>query len=222
MRLSRDAMLALMALADGELEGEERARAEKLAAESEEARRVVEAMRSPALGAFLGDALEERSGAADGIADAVMARLTGADSPGETGGVVRLADARARRGPRLQIAVASGLAALAVAAAIALWFQSRDQIEQLGSPVASVGVPVMPAPSEVVEPLPTAQSATALAQEAKGPPGVEVDEIDSPSHDVHVFEIPVGEPASTAAAAAQVPKASSVVIMIEEEPGSTP
>jgi hypothetical protein len=214
-----------MALADGELEGEERERVERLAAESAEAQRVVEAMRSPALGVFLVGAFEGKAAAADGIADAVMARIghegAGAGAGAETGGVVRLADVRTRRGPRVQLLVASGLAALAVAAAIALWFQSRDVLQLGGSPVASVVAP-MPVPS--VEPikLPTAQSAAALAQEAKGPPGVEVDEIDSPSHDVHVFEIPVGEPSSTAAAAAHVPRASSVVIMIEEEPGSSP
>jgi hypothetical protein len=216
-------MLELMALADGELEGEERARAERLAAESAEARRVVEAMRSPALGAFLDGAFAPKTAAAGGIADAVMARIAsdGGGALAETGGVVRLADVRVRRGPRVQLLVASGLAALAVAAAIALWFQSRDVLSLSGSPVASVGAP-MPLPS--VEPikLPTAQSAAALAQEGKGLPGVEVDEIDSPSHDVHVFEIPVSEPSSTAAAAAHVPRASSVVIMIDEEPGTGP
>jgi hypothetical protein len=220
-------MLELMALADGELEGEERAGAEKLATESEEARQLVEAVQSPALGLFLADALEERASAADGIADAVMARLqagAGAGGGAEMGGVVSLADARARRvGPRVQIALASGLAALALAAAIALWFQSRDQISSLGSPVASVGVPVvLPSPSDQVRPPPTAQSAAGLAQEAPRLPGVEVDEIDSPSHDVHVYEIPVGEPTPSAAAAAHIQKASSVVIMIEEEAGSTP
>jgi hypothetical protein len=118
----------------------------------------------------------------------------------------------------VQLLVASGLAALAVAAAIALWFQSRDVLPLGGSPVASVGVPTSVPSIEPIR-LPTAQSAAALAQEGTHPPGVEVDEIDSPSHDVHVFEIPVGAPSS---AAAQVPRASSVVIMIEEEPGSSP
>ena len=46
-------MLELMALADGELEGEDRARVEALVAQSDEARQVVEAMRSPVLGTWL-------------------------------------------------------------------------------------------------------------------------------------------------------------------------
>jgi hypothetical protein len=211
MRLTREAMLELMALADGELDGDALRRAEKLVAENDEARRVVETMRAPALAGVLGDVLDGRSAAADGIADAVMAKLRGgADANADAGGaVVRLADARAKaasRSPRTAIAVASSLAALAIAAGIALYVQARNQADP-DLPVASVNVP-HGIPSQTAKPL---ASVTVLEQNQ----GVQVDEIDSPSHNVHVFEIPVS---SAAAAAAFPPNASSVVIMIEDEP----
>ena len=53
MSLSQETLFDLMALADGELEGDARERAEKLVSQSEEARRIVEGMRSPALGRLL-------------------------------------------------------------------------------------------------------------------------------------------------------------------------
>src|SRR5262249_26859489 len=152
MRLTRDAMIELMALADGELEGEARTRAEKLVAESDEARRILQSMRSPALGTFVADSVAARSPAADGIADAVMARLGGAagvgmgvglgvgDGAAHGGGtVVRLGDARvrARRGSRIQLAVGGALGVLALAAAVALWVQSRVGSDFV-APVASV------------------------------------------------------------------------------------
>jgi hypothetical protein len=203
MSLSRETMLELMALADGELEGEARERAEKLAAESEEARRVVEAIRGPALGVWLSAAMEERVHAADGIADLVMAQLDGAAGGGQ---VVRLSEARAaRRSPavtRGQLAVVGGV--LVLAATILLYVRS-DHDATYTSPVASVE-----APSAVQ----SAVSATAVAQAAHPTQGVEVDEIDSPTHDITVFEIPGGN--MTAAAGGGSP--SSVVIMIEDEP----
>src|SRR5258708_28102684 len=75
--LPHETVLELMSLADGELEGEAREHAEKLIAESDEARRVVEAMRGPHVGIWLKDAIDRRADAAgvDGIAETVMARL---------------------------------------------------------------------------------------------------------------------------------------------------
>jgi hypothetical protein len=72
-------------------------------------------------------------------------------------------------------------------------------------------------PSAEVQPDPSASAMAAdqvrphLQQGAKG---VEVDEIDSPTHDVTVFEIP----ANGMAAAASGGAPPSVVIMIEDEP----
>jgi hypothetical protein len=213
MTLSRETVLELMALADGELEGEARDRAERLAVESDEARRLVEGMRTPLLGAWLAEMLDERSAAADGIAGAVMAKIERAKADAGIEGVVRLSDARARRSSgvtRGQLAVLGG--GLALAATILLYVRADRDTTGVPGPVASVEVPVVP-PSAGVRATPSAS--TALAQQGAHPTqGVEVDEIDSPAHGVTVFEIPVGG----MAAAASGGNPSSVVIMIDDEP----
>jgi hypothetical protein len=213
MSLSHETMLELMALADGELEGEARDRAEKLAAESEEARGVVEAMRAPLLGAWLGETLREQAGAADGVADAVMAKIERARAEAGIAGVVRLSEVRARRSAsgvtRGQLAVLGGV--LVLAATILLYVRSDRQPGDGSSPVASVDVPTA-APS--AGPRPVLSAANAVAQGTPPAQGVEVDEIDSPAHGVTVFEIPAGG----IAAAASGGTPSSVVIMIEDEP----
>jgi len=221
MSLSREAMIDLMALADGELEGADLERVERLAAGSDEARRVLAAMRSPVLGAAVAHVSAQREPAADGIADAVMARIAAETSgAGTRGEVVPIGAAReaaaARRGAgrsRVQVLVAGGFAALAVAAAAAVWIQSSSApLAPMGA-AASAGAPTEVEPS--VTPA-TSQSAKALLPEGVFPPsGVEVDEIDSPQHDVHVFEISAGAPSAAAAAG----HASSVVIMIEDPAG---
>jgi hypothetical protein len=217
MSLSRETMLELMQLADGELHGGARERAERLVAESEEARRVVEAMRAPQLGAWLGEAVNGRSVAADGVADAVLARIAtqsaggvGSDGaapapPHEGGGVVRLAAAHRRRAPWVPLAT---VVALAAGVLLVLRSMRRDEAEPV--PVASV---TMPSPSlGTSTPL-----ASASAPLITGPSrSVEVEEIDSPSRGVSVFEIPLGN----AAAAAGPSAPSSVVIWIDDEPRS--
>ena len=215
MSLSRETMTELMALADGELEGDARARAEKLAAESDEARRVVEAMRSPALGMWLAEAMEERMTAADGIADAVMAKIDGARRDAGIEGVVRLSDARARRSgiTRGQVAVAVGF--LALAATVLLYMRNDRDGTDAVAPVASVAPPaVTPSVAPQPDPAASAMAADQVRPHLPQIKGVEVDEIDSPAHDVTVFEIP----ASGVAAAAGGGAPPSVVIMIEDEP----
>jgi hypothetical protein len=208
MSLPQETMLQLMAFADGELEGEDRARIEALVAQSGEARQVVEAMRSPVIGTWLGQEMDARGVAADGIADAVMDSLVEAEpAAGGGGGVVRLAErSRGRKGARVQVVAGVVVVTLALAAGVTLYVSSMDQgTERAKAPVASVETPSVdiqapPAP------------ATAVAQ---GPSqGVEVDEVDSPSRGFAVFEIPVG----TGAAKAAGP--SSVVIMIDDDPGA--
>jgi hypothetical protein len=208
MSLPQETMLQLMAFADGELEGEDRARIEALVAQSGEARQVVEAMRSPVIGTWLGQEMDARGAAADGIADAVMDSLVKAEpAGGGGGGVVRLAErSSGRKGARVQVVAGVVVATLALAAGVTLYVSSMDQgTERAKAPVASVETPSVdiqapPAP------------ATAVAQ---GPSqGVEVDEVDSPSRGFAVFEIPVG----TGAAKAAGP--SSVVIMIDDDPGA--
>jgi hypothetical protein len=218
MSLSRETMTELMAFADGELDGEARTRMEKLAAESPEARRLVDAMRSPALGVWLAEGMEERTAAADGIADAVMAKIDAARKDAGIEGVVRLSAARPRRSSitRGQVAAMAGF--LALAATILLYMRNDREGSDLAAPVASAVVPTAIVPS--AEP-PPAAATTAMAQAAPPPQGqapgqgVEVDEIDSPAHGVTVFEIPAS---GMAAAASGGPPPPSVVIMIEDEP----
>jgi hypothetical protein len=208
MSLSPETMLELMALADGELEGGARERAEKRVAEDAEARRVWEAMRAPHLGAWLGEAMErsaEEAGA-DGIADAVMAQIE-APPASEEMPVVRVGRVQPIRGSRLRVAVAMGVVGLALAAAVALFARSREGSVDSRTPVASVGAPSMdyeaPATSGGVQQVGSGQS-------------VEVDEIDSPSRGISVFEIPLR---SAAAAAAGKEHPSSVVIWIDDDQG---
>jgi hypothetical protein len=202
--LPQETMLQLMAFADGELDGEEQARIEALVAQSSEARQVVEAMRSPAVGTWLDEEMNRRAVAADGIADAVMAALDKAE-PAGGGQVVRLAERG--RGARARVQVVGGalVAALALAAGIAIYVSSvgpgKDTTK---APVASVGIPSV----DVVAP------PAAVAQRPSQ--GVEVNEVDSPSRGFSVFEIPVG--GATGAANAAGP--SSVVIMIDDDPGA--
>jgi anti-sigma factor RsiW len=204
MSLSPETMLELMALADGELEGDARARAEKRVAEDEEARRIWEAMRAPHLGTWLGDAMHRSAEAAgaDGIADAVMARIAAAPASEEPP-VVRVGRVQPIRGSRLRVAVAAGVAGLALAAAVALFARSRESSVDSRMPVASVGAPSMD------------YEAPGTSGGAPGQ-GVEVDEIDSPSRGISVFEIPLR---SATAAAGGTEHPSSVVIWIEDDPG---
>jgi hypothetical protein len=211
MSLPRETMMELMALADGELDGAARERAERLVAESDEARQVVEAIRGSRLGMWLGETTAARSAAADGIADAVMARLDGAAASPlrEEGGVVRLAASRkVRNGSRRPVLAAGVAAALALAAGVAVVVRAVQLDATAPAPVASVDAP------SSVGTFPVAP--TVVAQQSAGPKqGVEVDEIDSPSRGVSVFEIPLGSAAAAAASAGP----SSVVIWIDDEQG---
>src|SRR5690349_1733597 len=74
MSLSQQLMLELMAYADGELDGADRARIEKLLSSNEDARRMISALDN--LGERIDEAYEEPSAVlSNGIANAVMARV---------------------------------------------------------------------------------------------------------------------------------------------------
>jgi hypothetical protein len=208
MSLPQETLLELMSLADGELEGEARLRAEKLVAESDEARRVVEGFRSKHVGMWLSESLDGRATAAgaDGIAEAVMGRLP-AGHPG--GGVVAridLARPQPRRSSsRARVLAGAAFAATALAAGVALLLRPGDRgLLDAGDrmPVASVGQPSV----DMQQP---------PSQVAAGS-GVEVDEVDSPSRGISVFEIPLGR-AAGASALAGGGSPSSVVIWIDDE-----
>jgi hypothetical protein len=107
-------------------------------------------------------------------------------------------------------AVAAG-AALALAAGVAVVARSGDRAEAPRAPVASVVAPHGEVASEPAGP-------TVAQQNVSPQQGVEVDEIDSPSRGISVFEIPLGSAAAAAGAPGQVAP-SSVVIWIDDEPG---
>ncbi len=208
MSLSQETLLELMSLADGELEGEARLRAEKLVAESDEARRVLEGFKAPHVGMWLSESFERRaaSGGADGIADAVMGKLAAespaaADALSARRGVVSRIDGR--RGRSTGVFVAAVCAVTALAAGVALFIRSGQREGGDRMPVASVGMPSV---------------------DMQGPPpgprgigsGVEVDEVDSPSRGISVFEIPLRD-LGTASANAGGRSPSSVVIWIDDE-----
>jgi len=130
--LSHETMLELMALADGELEGEAKERAESLAARDEEARRVLETMRSTQVHNWLNDAVGQQARAADGIADAVMERLEADPAP--------VSRATQRRVSRIAVAQVVVTSAFAIAAAVAIYLRSNET-ETGRAPVASVRVP---------------------------------------------------------------------------------
>jgi hypothetical protein len=119
--LPRETMLELMALADGELEGEAKARAEARVAGNAEARRTVDAFRASHLATALDDAMKSRADAAgaDGIADAVMQRVGAGALPPPGSRATRLHGPRART--RRAGAVIVG--ALALAAAVAIYLR---------------------------------------------------------------------------------------------------
>jgi anti-sigma factor RsiW len=198
--LSREATLDLMAFADGELTGEARERTEELLAQSEEARRVVAAMRSgvPAIRFWLVDAFGQQSRRADGIADAVMGAIARAGAPTTVGApleqVPPVAHARRARVFTRVVAAAGGLA---VAALVAMVLGSGAH---RGERAPSAGVTT--ASSGKIGASPTAVGRIETADLGRG---VEVEEIDSAKH-VSIFEI------SGATASAQ-----SVVVWIDDD-----
>lgn len=205
MSLSHETLIELMSLADGELEGEAKLRAEKLVAESEEARRALEGFQAPHVGMWLSESLERRAAAAGAgqIADAVMRELA-ADPPAASGVVspTRLEEARARKASKGRVFVAAVCAVAALAAGVAVFIRSGLGEHGDRMPVASVGMPSV----DMQGPPP-----------GQAPPGsgVEVDEVDSPSRGISVFEIPLRDLGKASASAGHSP--SSVVVWIDDE-----
>ncbi len=187
MKPDGESALELMALVDGQLQGEAKARVERRLETDEHARELVAQMEDVRVGAWLADAVDEQAlrGGADQIADAVFARLGG------SGGRDRFSRGRVRGGALAVVAV------LAIAAAIPLFGVVRR---------ASLRDAVSLATE--VDPRVATSSRSSSA-------GVELDEIDSPSHDVSVFEIS----GAAVELAANAPPPSSVVIWIDDDPG---
>jgi len=125
MTLSREAMLELMAYADGELDADAHARVEALIASNDEARGVVDSMQT------LGDAVRSvrdayapTSAIADSIAADVMAKIEAAQPAaggGELRELVSLAERRAAMRTRVTMA---GAAIVALAAGVLLFLHT--------------------------------------------------------------------------------------------------
>jgi hypothetical protein len=225
MSLPRETMLELMALADGELEGEAKDRAEKLTIQSEEAQRVVGAMRAPGVRPWLREAVAQRAPLADGIADAVMAKLAAGGGysavPAETearraaavgdlgvrsavrntAAVRALASARSRRASPMAMVRIAG-SALAIAALVAVYVRSRESADERPRAQGVGTSSGAAAPRE---------RAVAIAGNGgtQSGRGVEVEEIDSALR-VSIFEI---------SAVAETSTQPSVVVWIDDEPG---
>jgi anti-sigma factor RsiW len=215
MSLSHETLLELMSLADGELEGSDKERVERLVASDDEARQIVASLRGAEVGTWLAETMDQRAAAsgADGIADAVMSAVAVGTSSrasaapnGVARGAVAIAPARARKSSRFQVIAGGATAVLALAAAVAIYMRAGTGPLDEHAPVASVGVP----PVDVEAP-----SSMAMTQQGTGG-GVEVNEIDAPQRGVSVFEIPLG----AAAAVAKPTGASSVVVWVDDDPGS--
>jgi anti-sigma factor RsiW len=186
MKPEQNDALELMALVDGQLDGEARERAQRRLETDPRARELVAQMHDVRVKAWLEDAVNEQAlrGGADRIADAVFVQLDGAAVPrGFFAG-------RVRRGVAL-------VAALGLAAGIPLVGLVRRAFLRDPAPVSAQLDPRV----------------TSLRPSSAG---VELDEIDSPSHDVSVFEIS----GAAGELAANAPPPSSVVIWIDDQPGA--
>jgi hypothetical protein len=211
MSLSREAMMELMAYADGELSDDAAAlaRIEALVQSSDEARRIVEAMQG--LGEVvreLPEAHRADGGVADGIADGVMAKIgDAAIAP-----VVSLSQRRAIG--RAHYATAAA-AALALAAGVALYLRSNEPAS------GYVAVDQGHEPSPVVQPAPGTSEppspAVSVAANAPAPPKsdeVDLEEVESQDHHVSVFYVP-----KSITGAASANAGASVVVWIDDHGG---
>jgi anti-sigma factor RsiW len=170
MSSASDRMLKIMAYADGELEGAERAEVEAWLAEDAQAARLANELTN------LGDLVQlghegssdAKAVAAFDVADAVMSAVAKDAKPEAAAAapVVSLDRARARRFRSGAIAAA----ALAIAASVLLLTRSKQD-----EPMA-------------LAPVPTVQPSANVAPDDG--PGVDVELADTPGHSVSVFYLP--------------------------------
>jgi hypothetical protein len=203
MSLPLETLLELMALSDGELTGEAKGRAEALVNTDAQARETVDTMRTAHIGAWLKESLESKAAlaGADRISDAVVSKLSTFRSERTLDRVARPSRRRWSLGARVGFGVTS--TGLALAAAVLLYV-GRDRVVGHGSAEADLRAP------SVDSALSGATTPRAVEQVASSE-GVIVDEIDSPSHSISLFEITsAGGPS----------RAASVVIWIEDEQGA--
>lgn len=219
MSLSSDKMMLLMALADGELDGDERAEAETLIATNDEARTVVDALRGPASEALadwvatsqLEHADRAIAAGAESIAGTVMQRI--ADDAKRGANVSSLDAARKSRLARdARLKVSAFVVAVATLAAGVFFYVGSEHAGPLAPPSAPVAsAPTPPAPVTVPMPSPSALANADPSQTPDVPsPGPEVTIESSTSHDVTVFHVP-------ASIGAAVNTPGSVIVWIGDD-----
>jgi anti-sigma factor RsiW len=206
MRLPLETLLELMALSDGELTGEAKERAEALVNTDAQAREVVETMRAAHIGAWLKESLESTAAlaGADRISDALVPKLAKlAASPKQRAQSGSVRQLRGQRSFGARFAFGAAGAGLVLAAAVLLYVGQGGLLVGRGLRVANQ----REAPIDSALSGATTQGVVGQVASSEG---VVVDEIDSPNHDISLFEI------TSAGISAGNPRAASVVIWIEE------
>lgn len=195
MSLSREKMMKVMSYVDGELEGEARDQVEALIEMDDEASQLVLELRT------LGDCvrvvhgerkLEKDPGA---IADDVMRELEKRVAP-----IGSLAE---RRRNAAITAVITG--AMAIAAGWFLIVKTGDHADVSAQANPTQAVTLTPPPPTQTTTTPTPDQ---LAAQTPAVEGVDVESVESPSHEVSVFYVPAMASAGS--------NASSVVVWIQE------
>ena len=188
MSMSSERMMKLMAYADGELEGADKAEIEKLVESNEEAASVVNAMLG--LGEFVRVGHEDKIApivAKVNLTDAIMKSVEKAEIEPAKAKVTSLDAARARK-RNIGVGV---VAALALAASIFFVMQNKPAEK----PMASKPTPVSPTQTT---PAPQQMASNELpAVNATTSAGVEVQAFESPGHSVSVFYLPTANELST-------------------------
>jgi anti-sigma factor RsiW len=201
MSLGQETVLDLMAYADGELDGDARKRVEELVASSEEAARMVDEFRTLTACIQISEKSRRVPKSVDRIVDSVMERLPAAPAPVvNEPKVLKFKRAAAAGAVSLVLAMAAG------------WLMFFRTVPAPTTPVATIQAPTSPtspaSEQQAAAPPPTApdpQQATASAENADPTGGgVDLEQVESPSHEVNIFYVP-------AVAAAN---ASSVVVWI--------
>ncbi len=208
MSLPLETLLELMALSDGELTGEAKESAEALVNTDAQARETVDTMRTAHIGAWLKESLESKAAraGADRISDAVVSKLSTFRNERALDRVARPSRSPWSLGARVGFGVTGTGLALA---AVVLLYVGRDRAVGHGSREADLRAP------SVDSALSGATTPGAVGQVASSE-GVIVDELDSPSHSISLFEIT----SAAASAAGGRSRAASVVIWIEDEQGA--
>lgn len=191
MSVSSERMMKLMAYADGELDGAEKAEVEKLVESDEEAARIVNAMLG--LGDFVREGNEAKVApivAKVNLTDAIMKKVETAEmEPAKSEAKSNVSSLDAARAKRRNVGVGV-VAALALAASI--FFVARDKQEE--KPMASKPVP---AQTQTAAPPQQMASVEAPSVNASTSAGVEVDAVQNPGHSVSVFYLPSANELST-------------------------